>query len=78
MKVDNLFCSIVFCWNFPNQIISCNATNIFENLTMNKGALTWVEIFGVTMQRLLIIEPFFHWSFWKTKIENYIGIWGCY
>jgi hypothetical protein len=45
IKVDSLFCSIISCWNFPNQIISYNAIDIFENLTMNGGALTWVESF---------------------------------
>jgi hypothetical protein len=30
------------------------------------------------MWNLVIIEPFFHWIFWKTKIENYIGILGCW
>jgi hypothetical protein len=58
MKVDNLLCFILFCQNFSNQITSYNAINISENLRMNRGALTWVEIFGATMQRLLIIEPF--------------------
>jgi len=45
MKVDNFFCFILSCWNFPNQITSYNAIDIFENLIMNKGALTWVEFF---------------------------------
>jgi hypothetical protein len=45
MKVDNLFCFILLHWNFPNQITSYNAIDIFENLTMNRGALYWVESF---------------------------------
>jgi len=45
MKVDSLFCFVLSCWNFPSQIASCNATDIFENLTLSKGALTWVENF---------------------------------
>ncbi len=40
MKVDNLFCFILLCWNFPNQITSSNVIDIFEN-----QAMTWVEIF---------------------------------
>jgi len=47
MKVDSLFCFILLCWNFPNQITSYNAIDIFENLTMNRGALTWVEFFWI-------------------------------
>jgi hypothetical protein len=45
MKVDSLFCFILSCWNFPNQITSYNAIDIFENLIMNRGASTWVEMF---------------------------------
>jgi hypothetical protein len=45
MKVDNFFCFVLSCWDFPNQIISCNVIDIFENLTMSRGALTWVENF---------------------------------
>ncbi len=45
MKVNNIFCFILSCWNFLNQITLYNAIDIFENLTMNKGALTWVEMF---------------------------------
>jgi hypothetical protein len=58
MKVDSLFCFVLSCWNFPNQITLCNVIVIFENLTMSRGALTWVDIFGVMMQRLFVIEPF--------------------
>jgi hypothetical protein len=46
MKVDNLFCFNLSSWNFPNQITLYNAIDIFENLTMNKGALSWVEDFS--------------------------------
>jgi hypothetical protein len=45
MNVDILFCFVPSCWDFPNQIASCNVIDMFENLTMNKGALTWVENF---------------------------------
>jgi hypothetical protein len=45
MKVDSLFCFILLCSNFPNQITLYNAIDIFENLTMNKGAVIWVECF---------------------------------
>ncbi len=31
--------------SFLNQIASYNAIDIFENLIMNRDALTWVEIF---------------------------------
>jgi hypothetical protein len=45
MKVDKFLFFILSCWNFLNQITSYNAIDIFENLTMNKGALIWVEMF---------------------------------
>jgi hypothetical protein len=31
MKVDSLFCFILLCWNFPNQITWYNIIDIFEN-----------------------------------------------
>jgi hypothetical protein len=34
------------------------------------------RMFGAIVWNLLIIEPFFHWIFWKTKIEIYIETWG--
>jgi hypothetical protein len=45
MNVNNLFCFILSCQNFSNQIASYNAIDIFENLTMNRGVLTWVKFF---------------------------------
>jgi hypothetical protein len=45
---------------------------IIKKFSMNRGATTWFRMFGTTVWNLLIIEPFFHWIFWKTKIENYI------
>ncbi len=45
MNVNNLFCFILSCWDFSNQIASYNAIDIIENLSMNRGALTWVEFF---------------------------------
>jgi hypothetical protein len=45
MNINIYFCFIKSCWNFQNQIISYNAIDIFLNLTMNRGALTWVENF---------------------------------
>jgi hypothetical protein len=39
MKIDNFVYFILSCWNFPNQIASYNAIDIFENVTMNRGAL---------------------------------------
>jgi hypothetical protein len=35
---------------------------------MNSGVWTWVEFFGIAMQRLLIIESFF-----KIKINKIIN-----
>jgi hypothetical protein len=47
-----------------------------KTISMNRGTLTWFRMFGTIVWNLLIIEPFVHWFFWKTKIENYVGIWG--
>jgi hypothetical protein len=40
-----IYIYLLLCWNFPNQIASYNAIDIFENLTMSTGALTWIENF---------------------------------
>jgi len=57
MKVDNNFVFFYFvlsCWNFRNQIASCNVIDIFENLTMSRGTLTWVEFFGNYNAKVLL------------------------
>jgi hypothetical protein len=35
-----------------------------------------LKLFGATVWKLLIIEPFSQWKLNKIEIENYIGIWG--
>jgi hypothetical protein len=58
MKVGRLFCFVLFCLvmlRFPKPKFM-QGYYIFENLSMSRGALTWVGIFEATMQRLLIIE----------------------
>ncbi len=64
---------VLFCTNDISQ------TTVFWVMLWNllvRSASTWFRMFGIIVWNLLIIEPFFHWIFWKTKIENYIGIWG--
>ncbi len=39
-------------------------------------APTWFKMFVVTVWNLLSIEPFFIENIFKTKIENYIQLWG--
>ncbi len=34
---------------------------------MNRGAMTWLRMFGATMWNLLIIEPFFPMNFLKNQ-----------
>jgi hypothetical protein len=75
MKVDSLFCFILSYWNFPNQITSYNAIDIFKNLTMNKGTLTWVEFFWSYNAKvidywnifLIIINKIINRNFTRTK-----------
>jgi hypothetical protein len=45
MKIDNLFWFVLSCWDFLTQIVSYIAIDIFENLTMSRGVLSWVENF---------------------------------
>ncbi len=73
-RKNSLFCFVIMI--FPNHgVLGYVMELIIKKFSMNRGATTWFRMFGVTMWNLLII-PFFHWFFWKTKIENYIGIWG--
>jgi hypothetical protein len=69
MKLDSLFCSILSCWNFPNQITSYNAIDIFENLTKNRGALTLVEIFWSYNAKVIA-----YWTILKIIINKIINI----
>ncbi len=72
-------CFVLSQWYFPNHVIlSCFMELIIKKNSMNRGAPTWFRMFGAIVWNLLIIEPFFHWIYWKTKIENYIKIWGHY
>jgi hypothetical protein len=77
MKEGGLFCFVImispkpWCLKYVMELI-------IKKFSMNRGAMTWFRMFRTTMWNLLIIEPFFHWIVWKIKIENYIGIWGCY
>jgi hypothetical protein len=45
MNVDSLICFVLSCSDFGNQIVWCNAIDIFENLIKDRGALIWVENF---------------------------------
>jgi hypothetical protein len=77
MKQDNLFFFFFWsCWDLPNHNISWGTFNIFGKLSMNRGALTGLKLFGTIMWKLLIIEPFFQWKLYKIKIEKYTRIWG--
>jgi hypothetical protein len=44
MKVNNLFCYF-YCVEITQTKLFHIMLDIFENLTMNTGALNWVEIF---------------------------------
>ncbi len=75
-----LFC--LSCWGLPNQGASCHTLGIFAKLSMSKGASTWsqhwldLRLFGATVWKLLIIEPFSQWKLNKIETENCTGIWG--
>jgi hypothetical protein len=66
MKVDNLFCFVLSCWNFQSQTISCNAIDIFENLTLSRGALTWVENFWSHNAKVIDYWTIFLVNIYKT------------
>jgi hypothetical protein len=68
MKVDKFLFFILSCWNFLNQITSYNAIDIFENLTMNKGALIWVEMFWNYN-----VKDIDYWTIFLIKINKIIN-----
>jgi hypothetical protein len=76
MKVDNLFCFVLSCWDSLNQIASCNVINIFENLIMSWGALTWVENFQSYDAKVIDYWTHFLVNINKIINENYIQIKG--
>jgi hypothetical protein len=67
MKVDNFY-KKKSCWDFPNQIASCNAFDIFKNMTMNRGALTWVELFWSYDAKVID-----YWTILSTKFNIIIN-----
>ncbi len=69
MKVDYFILFILSCWNFLNQITSYNVIDIFENLTMNKGALTWVEMFWSYNAKVID-----YWTTFFINIDKIINI----
>ncbi len=72
-------CFVLSWWDLLNHnVLGYVMGLIIKKLSMNKGAHIWCRMFGITKWKLSIIESFFHWKLNKTKIENYIGIWGCY
>ncbi len=75
MKEGSLFCFVIMISPNPWCFRLCYGT-YHQKVLNNRGATTWFRMFRATMWNLLIIEPFFHWIFWKMKIEIYIGIWG--
>jgi len=68
MMVDNLFCFILSCWNYSNQIVSYNAIDIFENLTMDRGASTWIEEFWSYNAKVID-----HWIIFLININKIIN-----
>ncbi len=61
--------------DLPNHHgVSCHILDISES---SRGAPTCLRLFGATMWKLLIIEPFFQWKLNKIKTENCIEFWGC-
>jgi hypothetical protein len=83
-KQGSLFCFVMVIFR-PTH--SCRALGIFRKLWLSKGASsTWFErLFGATVWKLLIIDPFSQWkinqikSNLKTKIlEIWVCSWCCW
>jgi hypothetical protein len=60
-------CFVLFCfvsWDLPNHPASCRALGIYRKLLMSTGAS---RLFGATVWKLLIIEPFSQWKLNKNQ-----------
>jgi hypothetical protein len=76
-------CFVLSEWYIPNHsVLGYVMAFMIRKFSMNRGASTWFTMFGVMVQTLLIIEPFFHWIFKKKPrlktILEYGGILGYY
>jgi len=59
MKQGSLFCFVTLRSPKPRHLMLC-ALGIFGKLSMSRGVHQFgLRLFGATMRKLLIIEPFF-------------------
>jgi len=82
MKQGSLFCFVLFClshWDLPTHVARCHPLGIPSESSWWVG-VHWLGLglFGATVWKLLIIEPFSQWKRSKIETENCIGIWGCF
>jgi hypothetical protein len=77
MKQGSSFCFVCH-YEISNHCTSCCALGIFGKVLMSRVHWLGLRLFGTPVRKLLIIEPFSQWKLNKIKIENCIGIWGCY
>ncbi len=69
---------ISFCHTKIFQTTMLHARLLVASKSFQWFGVHWLgsKLFGATMRKLLIIEPFSQWKLNKIKIENYIEIWG--
>jgi hypothetical protein len=77
MKQGSLFCFVCHVEIFQTMVFHAMLLVSLENSQWEGVHQFGLKMFGATMWKLLIIEPFFQWKFNKIEIENCIRIWGC-
>jgi hypothetical protein len=66
-------CFVLFClssWDLPNHGASRHMLGIFRKILMSRVHRLGLRLFGATVWKLLIIEPFFQWKLNKIGTET--------
>jgi hypothetical protein len=76
---SKVICFVLSHWDLPSHGAVPCALGIFGKLLNELVGVHQfgLRLFGATMWKLLIIEPFFQWKLNKIKNENFIGICKC-
>jgi len=73
MKQSSLSCFVLSCWDF--MVLHTILLVSLESSERVRVHQLGLKLFGVTMWKPMIIEPFSQWKLNKLKTENYIGMW---
>jgi hypothetical protein len=77
MKQGNLFCFVCHTEILQTMVLHGVLLVSLESSWWVRVHWLRLRLFGATVWKLLIREPFSQWKLNKIKTENDIGIWGC-